>query len=497
MNTFKRAISMLFLALFAMVLSACMIESGDVVSGDNAGAANDINTYISEGESADGLILYPFSGNIHDPFFFRLYYEFVWTDERDRAWEEDIVQFATTMLRHPTLRGYGLISTEEALRRDMFEDDTQRTPLAGFNLAFTHADFYINKELEYRLIDMVNELIFDVPALSDIEIKFRLSEIIAILGDAHSNIELPLFETIYPLGLVSLYDGFYVTAIPKVFEHVLYSRLIRINGFYVDDIVERFAEIIPHENNYRLRALSRLHLRGSDILSFTGVTGDMSPTTFTFESISGEMLEISLSPTSTPNEIDMIVHQFDGEENLTHRNPGEDFWGHRFPEKSVVYLRNRSLVESSLHLAQVLNNLDINDRLETLVIDLRQNVGGFLPSAMTNFADDMISGRISTVYVIIDSGSYSAPIIFASLLRSTFENVYIVGEPAPQPANFFVSQRATLRHSGVGFNVSEFFRETSQDERHIYALVPDIFIPLTIGDIVNYRDPVMEFILTK
>jgi len=124
-------------------------------------------------------------------------------------------------------------------------------------------------------------------------------------------------------------------------------------------------------------------------------------------------------------------------------------------------------------------------------IDIRQNIGGF---STWPFSEDFnfLSERVNYLYVIIDGGSYSQSVVVTSNLRQHLDNLIIIGEPTGQPENFFAGDPGFLPNSRVTFQVSNNMRVQSNTED--IALRPDIFIPLTIADIISNSDPVLEYI---
>ena len=100
-----------------------------------------------------------------------------------------------------------------------------------------------------------------------------------------------------------------------------------------------------------------------------------------------------------------------------------------------------------------------------------------------------------SLYVIIDAGTFSMGVINTSNIMNYMENAIIIGEPSGQTDNFFGSDGGTLPNSRMRYNISHRMWVGSSSEDT--AIRPDIFVPLTISDIINNIDPVIEAIKTQ
>ena len=76
------------------------------------------------------------------------------------------------------------------------------------------------------------------------------------------------------------------------------------------------------------------------------------------------------------------------------------------------------------------------------------------------------------------------------------DNVTILGSPAGRSENFLTSTVSrTLTNSRLLYLTSTGLHVISDCED--VAFRPDVFIPFTIYDVINQRDPVLEYILGR
>ena len=432
-----------------------------------------------------------------------------WSDERDRNWEGDIRHFAILALRHhPLLIEFDDIRFVEGRASESYSRYVHNAILsrAAEKNGILSNDYTVMREsLRELFIEKTNTLIINIPNFSDYEIIFSLSEISALLGDGHTHTAF-LFGggRVFPVDIRALYDGVYLMGVPKEFEHALYSELLAIGGVPIDEVVERFSRVVPHENEYYLRRvwIPRL-LMVVELLMFIDVVCDSGVAEFSVRCTKGEIFDITLEALDnreafmTMRETEFVSY---GANTLMDMRPDELMWHEYFPEESIMYVRIRSyantetVTAAAIELRTELRNWKEDEPIEKVIIDLRGNLGGH---AMWPSGEDInfLAERVSNVYVIIDGGSYSQSVIMASNLRYRMDNVTIIGEPTGQHDNFFFGGAvSSLTNSRLRYQVSS--RMWVGSNSNDTALRPDVLIPLTINDIINQHDPVLEYIFS-
>ncbi len=434
-------------------------------------------------------------------------YTYIMTEERDRAWEEDIVYLADTFLHY--LNGHPrLIDRQCVVIR--FDGD------AVGEGKTTYANLY-DPALRDEFIRHINALILRIPDSSDTELLFGCSEAAALLDDAHSGIRLS-WDEVFPLGLVLLYaedvPEAYIVAAPKGYEDLLLCRLDVINDVSISEIITRAARVIPHENLYSVQndlfyskdsKASPCSMLSCDLLRYIGVLGEENTAEFSITDESGSTRKIELSSCQkdllpafasypSPSDTDPSISL-----QLMDSDPEASGWYRIVDDGKALYIRIRSCTsDTGTIVRKAVKAAAAEDALETLIVDFRGNRGGTSVAYKTIVAAvnslDVSGGK----YVLIDGGVCSSTIIFSVYLKRYCRDVVLVGTPTGEPPNeTFETRRFTSPNQKLIFNVSklkQFYLWPGYDE---VALMPDILIGQSLEDYRNGVDSVLSCILRE
>lgn len=459
-------------------------------------------------------------------------YDFLWKEGRERAWEEDIIFYAETILANHTFftdfdtfhvegeagRIHYSISTPGDYTGYVYDAILSRVS-ANNGISAYNRESMVNA-LMGIFIDKINVLIADLYYLRDFEVKFRLAEISSTLGDIHTEIDLR-DGNVFPVHVIVLYDGLFLVSVPKEIEFALYSRVLAINDICVFDIFEVFRTIVPHENEYPMRGAIQQLLMIEELLYYLNIVDGSGTAYFTIKDTAGEISDIQLKAIRQHEfqsmlSTELVRHDFNrqfmhsrtGDRRclITSRQfedgiDGDFFWYEFFPNYNLLYVRSvhfrgtQDIIEAQVSLVEQLRNWPY-EKIDKFVLDIRQNTGGIrdFPSIFQFY---FLSQIANDFYVLIDGRSVSRSLTVAANMRNHMEsNVVIIGEPAGQPENFLMAPRIrTMPNSGLMFSFATGLSVNSCSVETTFR--PDIFIPLTITDIINNHDPVLEAIKTK
>ncbi|MCL2564334.1 MAG: hypothetical protein FWE24_00795 [Defluviitaleaceae bacterium] len=453
--------------------------------------------------------------------------DFFWQEERDLNWESDIRHFGVKALRqYPLLIDFdlnnpnlvfGLESGLFGIGREDYDAASNvynillRQAVARNGILADGSTEGMREAFREFFIQRVNELIFDIPNLSDNEILFGLAALAVSMDDAHTRVGLPTGD-IFPVEFISLHDGIYFIGVPIELEHALYGELVAINGIAADEIVERLGTIVAHGNEYYLRHIitssveddpirlrhyvTRPFLREVVTLNYLSVIDDSGMADFTIRGTNGEIFDIRLQAVGRETimgENQFVRHEFS---TLMHTNPEEILWYEYFPDENLMYVRITGfhyavagdLAAARSRLMTELENWS-GERIGRFVIDLRQNAGGLFEWP-TDSEFGVLSEAADSFYVLIDAGVFSLGVLTTSNIRRNLENVTVVGEPAGDMDNMMAGDGSILPNSRMRYNIAQRLLVGSDSED--VAVRPDIFVPLSIDDIINGRDPVIE-----
>ncbi|HYE68215.1 MAG TPA: hypothetical protein VEA58_06350, partial [Anaerovoracaceae bacterium] len=116
-----------------------------------------------------------------------------------------------------------------------------------------HKNLYFGiNETDY--LESIRALERAVPGLENDEIKVRIAQIIASVGDAHTSINIPVYY-LCPLEFYWFSDGIYSINTSKTDEALLYKKITHIDGMKIEEVIEKLSTIISHENQSYLKSL--------------------------------------------------------------------------------------------------------------------------------------------------------------------------------------------------------------------------------------------------
>lgn len=401
-------------------------------------------------------------------------------NERHRQWVHDITYFRNLVFRrHPRFV----------------------THFSWFTGAIKEprvADRELNAEIGTDFNEALIALTQEAPYLTDFEILIRLQMSIALLRDNHSSFESAFFNEYYPLypfWFMWSGDNIYLTITHQNYEHVLNHRLVGINDTPVEEILEKIEALIPSENQYHIRISYAVsgYLNTPEILQALGIS-DETQTRYTFVNFQGA--EMVVYPTVYLIDEGVWVTFPDDNIPLFQQEPDSDMW-YVLLETGMLYVRisafrdsrdNRDWVLLFARLQRAVDNYDV----QTLVVDLRDNPGGF----PTHTLMELIGNNVPEVYTFINEGSTSASLVTAAHLASL--GAVTVGQPSAQGLVFYTGGEHELPYSGYRFRLSDQIIDLPA-RFNMYSppdLVfrPDILIDYTIEDWMNNRDPFLEFV---
>jgi len=134
-------------------------------------------------------------------------------------------------------------------------------------LSRRHANAFhtISSEEFHRAAD---DLYSDVPGSSDDEILVRIMQLVAMIGDAHTQVDLAQVPNLhlYPLRLIWFSDGLLVVGAATEYAHLIGSQGLQIGNASVEEAYQKLTPLIPHANAGWLRYKSPDYLVSAEVL---------------------------------------------------------------------------------------------------------------------------------------------------------------------------------------------------------------------------------------
>lgn len=425
----------------------------------------------------------PFTGAVR---LYQYYHE----DGEARVWEEDIIHMSELYL----------------------DDYTQLTPFPS-RIQFPDGDVEYDTEryspeLREYYLTRINDLIPKLEGMKEQDILFYLQETVAACQDAHMEVYITGEYRLFPLSLEPLYAedgswGLYVTSCKAGNRELPFARLTAINDIPVEEAVQRLKRWISYENEYwLLQCIARTAILSTDYLYRSGILEEgKEKAAFTFEGTDGKIFTRTLHSLSLQQyqDLDWDVYAMAGWENhpFRYRKEETNYFFEYLEEYNTVFARIHRFRETPDYtLQQFGNELLMLQRevgtLDSMVIDLRSNPGGYRSLGFPELFTVLERMDIGTIYVLIDNGTFSNGVITAGTMAMRLDNAVLVGSPAGQSVNFYggvedittPNGKITFRLPGAWWVIDP----GNEDP----ALMPDIPVLQTPEDYQNGVDTVLK-----
>jgi tetratricopeptide (TPR) repeat protein len=384
-------------------------------------------------------------------------------------------------------------------------------------------DFYARrmKQMHWSLFNKVSEPAFrsdldklrqDVLKLDDDQVRARLREITAKVGDGHT---VSMFfregnTTIrrLPIHLYSFKEGLYVIGASKENADLIGSRVLEIGPLGAEDALRAVRKYISVDNEMGYRSAAPDHLVLAMLEREIGAASDESGVDLTLATSSSAPKKVHVAsaeiPLRTPGGFfrsDFTYgHQSAGTPPLYLRETGRNLRMDYDEGRKLVYFRFGGIGDDpDMTLAKFCDQLFAfidSHHAEHLVIDMRYNGGGntdLIRPLMKGLAASRVD-RTGHFWVIIGRRTFSAAQNTVNLFNA-FDHPIFVGEPTGSRPRFIgESTWFVLPHQRTRVYCSSRYWQVldSTDDRP--WLPPQIVAEPTFADYAAGRDVAMEAI---
>ena len=435
-----------------------------------------------------------------------------------RLWEPTVVARGLSLCFAWTLAAGPLSAQPALLTPDQWKADVDQAieAIAGAHPMPAHE--FADKGLESAAVQLKS----DIEGLEDKQILLRLAQLVALLDDGHTRLEIPrVHEDIgvddahgttppvhtaelsldrLPIEVEAYDDGYFVTGATEEFTDLLGSRVVSVNRRDVEELAKKLSQLAHGENpGWKLRIVAdRMTL--IDALRYCGLSTDHT-VDVSMESNGNERV-VALKPLGSGAA---SWHRFDPPNSLIRwTQPKRDYWFSGMDDHpGVGYLQYRRSGYDAEHpptvFARSLLETAKRDGWSRLIIDLRDNGGG---NAMWNqplleaVIGHPIIDRPGGLYVLIGPDTFSAAALFANELEQHTHAIF-VGAPTGNALDHYGDpMQVRLANSGLTIRVSTIHWKNWLAGEYRRALVPHIPIPRRFDDLRVGVDPALEAALT-
>jgi hypothetical protein len=340
-------------------------------------------------------------------------------------------------------------------------------------------------------------------------------QLVTLLGDAHTVVQpdSALGLRYYPFELYSFDDGLFVRRADKAHASLVGSKVLRIGRATAAEAMERVATVVPHENEWWVRAWAPLQLMIPELLDGLGIATDIEKLTLVVER-DGKVDSVRVAPAGhlldahghgpVPVDMSTWASMRTGPAPWWEQRPGEFLWWMHDPTSRTLYVCQRGVVplpNSNTNRPQWDQVFALADSLKParLVLDLRENTGG--NGGLNRYPVQQILRRPALdrpdkLYVIIGRLTFSAAQQFANLLEAWTQATF-VGEPTGQrPTQYGDHRPLPLPGVGLTIQISTVFHQAPNEFDTREFIPPRVYTPLDSRSYRSGTDPAMAAILS-
>lgn len=361
-----------------------------------------------------------------------------------------------------------------------------------------------------------------IPKLDDHQIIVELAEIVALVGDGHTRLTLPLgqftglgrthsrteppnvdaFNSL-PVEFYIFSDGLFVKRITSREAWAAGSRVLEIGKVDADEAMEAVSTIAHRDNDMQVKTLVTHFLAIPEILHAKGLIDDVNEVSLRVEKPNGEEAELRLEPMDPAAGPDLVdMRDETSPPPLYLKDPHNPFWYEHLEDAGALYVQYNAVSNKEDETTEEFFGrvFDAAQKLsvEKLILDIRLNGGGNnllnrpLIHGLICAHDINQPGRLFT---IIGRHTFSAAQNAATQLELHTHTLF-VGEPTGgRPNHYGDSRKFRLPNSGLTVRASTLYWQDSMPWDDRPWIPPDIAVEISSEDYRNNRDPVLEAIL--
>lgn len=380
----------------------------------------------------------------------------------------------------------------------------------------THKNLYHSISAE-DFATMVQKLNAEIPSLTRAEVIVKMAQIVASVGDGHTNIYPTRdpkigFHTL-PVEFTFFGDELYVRATQPEQGSLLGAKVLRIGSLSEEDAYRAARTMIGHENQGGVRYWAEYLLAMPEVLEALHVTSSVDDVPLILATAHGE-LRVTLHPSASveimPGDTSTLFYRRPGWIDARDLHPGPDpLWlreinvpFHFEHAGDVLYVQINMVANSKNetlpHFAQRIHDEIAATKPNRVALDLRQNRGGnntlIVPLIRSIIQSESID-RPGHLFGIIGPATFSA----AQNLSDAFEkytNILFVGEPTGSKGNAYGdSRKIILPNSGITVRAAIYYWQDWLPTDKRDAITPQIPALLTFEAYSQKLDPTLEAIV--
>jgi hypothetical protein len=341
----------------------------------------------------------------------------------------------------------------------------------------------------------------EIPKLPESEIIVRIQQLVASIGDSHTSLATFPPKTFRRIPLTFSWFGpdLRVTRTVAAYKEVLGARLVQVGDCDVKEVMIRVDKLVPHENDYWVRAIAPGYLPYAETLRSLKILSELEQGQWVFETIQGKAVSLQIKSLNAQEQPEWISTW--QTPPLYRQRQTEPLWCSYLSNSATLYINFRSYPETSEFKRRAKVIFEQMDALKPkqVVIDLRYNTGGDFNKGRAILLSGLRARKAvlppGALYVIIGKATQSAAMVNAIDFRKD-AGAMLVGEPTGgRPNGYSEAGRFRLPNSNLEISCStRFYKFQDRDSE---AVMPDKLIEPDWQTYAEGRDPVTEWIIRR
>ena len=279
---------------------------------------------------------------------------------------------------------------------------------------------------------------------SNNEVTFKIMQLMAGLGDGHTELQVFGEDIAFkrlPISLYYFQEGLYLVGGHEFLKEHIGSQVTHIGGIPSAEILERLTKLIAHDNQYEILHSIPSYLLLPQAMKFMGLTDDLKQAQFRLKDSNGQIKELNIEAMSIEDYLNGKWINYRNIHNITpplSATPSEKWHWYRYiPESKTMYFYYGSVSNQDKNpkIKKVIKSLfaEIDEiKPEKLIIDMRRNSGGNYNNSqplLKAIQDRKWLNQKDKIYAISGRRTFSAAMVTSVWLKNQ-TNTMLIGEPA-------------------------------------------------------------------
>lgn len=379
--------------------------------------------------------------------------------------------------------------------------------LLARELSEKHPNLFFKTDSAWFFNEM-REVASRAPNKSLFQVAVRLQQVIAVMGDAQTQINYHFLvdkSQILPLEFYWFEDGIYLLETDKEYESQLGKKLTAVNTIPLEEVIDSLSTLLVIDNYSVLKQSIPRMLTWFQLLEYFGFTGNRE-LSLTMENSSGEEEEISIV---LPVELGEMVEVQPISMPLGLQDQKAYFRDQYFENEHLYYIQynrcwSREVEEefgsgaTALFMPsfkefekQALTVLRKN-KIDKLVFDMRFNRGGNA-SQGTDFIKKLckiVPRKTQNIFVLVGRATFASAIINTVDFMNCSKVILVGEETGGKPNHFGEVNRFVLPESRLIVSYPTIYFKLLEEDQP--TIEPQLLAPFSYEQYTKGIDPALE-----